>query len=94
MLSSFSQLISSKLKQIVQSEALCTSANSETIGRPSKELATTPEQDMEVDSGHIPTTSQDRAGTPVAPKEAVKTHVDDSIIQIKAGKAEVKFCDV
>ncbi|XP_072546551.1 MAP3K12-binding inhibitory protein 1 [Salminus brasiliensis] len=80
------QLISLNLKQIVELESLSASASRETTGKSSKELVTTSDQEMEVDSGHNSTTSQDHT----APKDSVKAQMDDSSVQIKAGKAEIE----
>ncbi|XP_036449848.1 MAP3K12-binding inhibitory protein 1 isoform X2 [Colossoma macropomum] len=80
------QVISSNLKQIVELESLSTSVNSKTTGTSSKELATTTEKEMEVDAVHIPTTSQDHT----ASTKTGKAQVDDSSVQIKAGKAEIE----
>ncbi|XP_017550001.1 MAP3K12-binding inhibitory protein 1 isoform X2 [Pygocentrus nattereri] len=78
------QVISSNLKQIVESESLSTSVNSKTTVTSSNELATTSEQEMEV--VHVPTTSQDHT----ASIKTAKAQVDDSSVQIKAGKAEIE----
>ncbi|KAG9268520.1 MAP3K12-binding inhibitory protein 1 isoform X1 [Astyanax mexicanus] len=80
------QLISSNLKHIVELENQSTSASRETTRKSSKELVTTSDQEMEIDPGQISTTSQDHT----ALKDTAKTQIDDSSIQIKAGKAEIE----
>ncbi|KAI4873312.1 hypothetical protein NFI96_029064 [Prochilodus magdalenae] len=80
------QSVSSNLKQIVESESLSTSVNGKTTGKSSKEVVTSSEQEMEVDSEHVPTTSQNHT----ASEETAKAQVDDVSVQIKAGKAEIE----
>ncbi|XP_076834715.1 MAP3K12-binding inhibitory protein 1 [Brachyhypopomus gauderio] len=80
------QSISANLKQMVDAEKSSTPASCETTGLSRDELAAMSEKEIVVDSGHVPATSQCHT----APEDGVMAQLNENIVQIKAGKAEIE----
>ncbi|XP_062863741.1 MAP3K12-binding inhibitory protein 1 [Trichomycterus rosablanca] len=77
------QSVSANLKLIVDADSESTPTNSELPEKSNKDLTATSEEEIVVDTVCLPAASHKNSGV-------LKAQVDDSSVQIKAGKAEIE----